>query len=905
MGVNEVVFSSLSDLRFQLLSRPASGNIALIKIDAPSIKEIGVWPWPRRYHAKLIDKLRAAGVTDIAFDVDFSSPSSPAEDKALAAALKRVGGSTILPAFKQIVRKGPKGTQVYNSLPYSSFQKHSWAATVNVWPDSTGTVREYGFGARIKGQFYPSMGALLAGVYETQRRSFSVDFGIKPSTIPTFSYIDIVNGKIGPSQLKGKKVIVGGTAVELGDRFLVPTHGLITGPVLQILASESISQNRAMQTTGLPITLAGLILIIVIGFVTQWSFGPRPRAVALVTVAFAIEAAALLVQAVAPIMIDTSMWIMAIGVLLVLATIEEVDLNKLLATIAERRFQTIAHSLNDGVICTDRDGRITFWNAGAESLFGFGSREVTGKSIEELISLEVQRGKAEPRRLDVSRLSELVHTKTHTQEFIGLRKDDTSFPLEACLSQWNDGEGLNYGITVRDITARKQEEERIRLLAEHDTLTGLYNRNHFNIVFDTSIEQARLNGGRLAVLIIDLDDFKDVNDTLGHPAGDAMLRKIGEVLGNAAPGHILSRMGGDEFSILIQNLDSDNEANSVAETILHALNSTPFWIDGHKLSASASIGISIYPEDGTDTETLLANADLALYRAKEARVSDFSRYSEQIRHELVARVSLENELAKAIENHEFEVYYQPQADLLSGRIVGAEALIRWNHPLRGLIAPEYFMKAVNNGKLSEPVGNWVMETAIKQGRTWELAGFDVRVGINISPWQFKSDDLPSRLAKLLDRWRLSPSLVELELTEDILIEDDQHANRVIEQIRGMGVNIALDDFGTGYASLIYLKRFPLDRLKIDRSFVQDMTTDADDAAIVRAIVDLCRAMRLSVIAEGIEDQETIGLLQDIQCAEGQGYYYGRPMPASQLERLLVSQSRHTRPSEQEMMDLTV
>ncbi len=885
-GISDAVFSGLSDARFRILTQPASGQLAVIAIDPKAIGKIGVWPWPRRVYGELVGKLQQAEVAEMAFDVDFSSASNPTDDTALAHALENAGGSVMLPVFKQYQVEPDGRRSIHTTFPLPSLSEHAWPVTVNVKPEIDGRIRHYRFGEQIGREFLPSMGALLAGKFLPERGQFAIDFGIDPNSIPQFSVADVLSGRVGKSELSGKSVIIGGTAAELGDRFVVPTYGIIAGPVLQALASESISQNRTLSTTGPVTTLAGLIVLALLCTLVSFLKSLAVRVFVLAALALSIEAAALWIQAHYPVIVDTSLILSALVGYFLFTVIEEIGVYRILATLGQRRFQTIAHSLGDGIICTDQAGTVTFCNPATEDIFGYRAKDLVGMPIIRLFdnTLEGAWRTASDDKRDFN--GECHSSARINLELQGIKGDGSNFDAEICLSRWQVDGTVSFGVTIRDVTSRKREQQRIKYLAEHDTLTGLANRSQFNDALAKAASDAEAMGSEFAVLIIDLDDFKIINDTYGHQTGDRLLQEVAIALKTSAAGALVARMGGDEFTIIIAQDDARQAAAELAEEISRVLARTQLVVDGQKVCAQASIGISVYPSDGLEADLLLANADLALYDSKAKQSGSFAFYTSEIRAAMATRLKLEEELQSAFANKEFELYYQPQVDLQSERIVGAEALIRWNHRSGRVVSPAVFMPIVNSSSLSDLVADWVLETAIHQARQWELQGHSVRIGVNISPSQLASGSLHMRVDGLLRDTGLSPHLLELELTEDILIENTEETVATLSRIQAMGVGIAFDDFGTGYASLTYLKRFPLDRLKVDRSFVMNICSDKHNKAIVSSLIALCKGMDLSIIAEGIEDREAVGTLRSLGCDEGQGYYFSRPVPLQEFGQLL-------------------
>jgi diguanylate cyclase (GGDEF)-like protein/PAS domain S-box-containing protein len=880
-GLHGALRNALVDLRFAWEARQASGEIIVVAIDAPSIDKIGVWPWPRRLHAELLRRLESAGVRDVVFDVDFSTPSDPASDQAFVDALENSAGSVVLPSFKQPGAAGSTATVIHINRPLRKFAEHSWSAVVNVAVEPDGLVRRYPFGESFEGQFLPSMGALLAGQYAEHRTPFLIDFSIRAASIPRVSYFDVLRGDQATlDRLRDKKVIIGGTALELGDRFSIPNGGVVSGPLLQTLAAESILQNRALHFTSDAVTLAGLCMIALVMMLSWRHLAASMRVMILVAMAAAVEISGVLLQAKFPLILDTSLFHTAIAVYMATIALDEIDFRDLLGRIAENRFQRIAMSLGDGLVCTDQSHLITVWNPGAAAIFGYEPSEMIGRPFDTICA----------NREDLAAASICEDARVRSQspgglvmEFDGRRKNGEVFPVEACFSGWQGADGYQYGAILRDISVRKREAERIRYLAEYDPLTGLANRNTLHAGVAAMISAAEGPRDQVALLVVGLDAFQQINDMMGHACGDLVLCAVTERL-NAEAGSaaLVARLSGDEFAIAIPCADTDETVAQLCERIALAFDS-PLLAATRQHRVRVSIGAAVYPAGGRSADELLANSHLAFCRAKATRRGSYVMFENAIRQELEARLTLEAELARAAEQNEFELFYQPQVRLTDGGVIGAEALIRWRHPSRGLVSPAEFMPVVNTSSISDRIAGWVLETACRRARMWEQAGHPVRVGVNLSPSQFQSGDLATSVAEMLEITGLTPALLELEVTEDILLLDEERVLDIFLRIQKLGVRLVFDDFGTGYASLSYLKKFPLDGLKIDRSFVLELLAGSDDAAIVGSTINLSRQLGLSVIAEGIENRATADLLVSMGCEEGQGYFFGRPMPAQSFE----------------------
>ena len=453
--------------------------------------------------------------------------------------------------------------------------------------------------------------------------------------------------------------------------------------------------------------------------------------------------------------------------------------------------------------------------------------------------------------------------------------------------------------TAQDITERKQAERAIHRLAYYDSLTGLANRVLFKDRLSTAISHAERYGQHLATLFIDLDRFKMINDTLGHTVGDLLLTQVAERLSESVrhsdsvgrhaeneTSHALARLGGDEFTILITNLTQPQDAGKVARRILESL-TQPFNIEGHEVFISASIGISIFPNDGRTVDSLLKNADTAMYHAKEQGRNNCQYYSSGLNAAAAERLDLESDLRRALEREEFVVYYQPKLNIHTREILGAEALVRWRHPKRGILAPGIFMSAAVDTGLVRPMDEWVLREACRQVRDWTQAGLSaITVSVNVSNSLFHGRTLIATASDALQKTGISPDQLELELTESIAMRDVDATVTMLEELRSMGLRLSIDDFGTGYSSLSYLQRFPLSRLKIDQSFVRDLLSNENNVKITKAIIAMSHSMNLSVLAEGVETEEQLAKLREEGCDEVQGYLFSRPVPAADFEKML-------------------
>jgi diguanylate cyclase (GGDEF)-like protein len=455
------------------------------------------------------------------------------------------------------------------------------------------------------------------------------------------------------------------------------------------------------------------------------------------------------------------------------------------------------------------------------------------------------------------------------------------------LSPLESAEGILVTAAIRDITTRKKAEALMIHSSEHDFLTGLPNRMLLIDRVNQAIRMAIRHKRKVAVLFLDLDGFKHINDSLGHPTGDKLLQSVGKRLVDCVRGSdTVSRQGGDEFVVLLSEEEDSEDASVTAKRMLREVAEAHF-IDQHDLHVTCSVGVSIYPDDGLNAETLIKNADTAMYQAKENGRQTYQYFKPAMNVRAVERQSLEESLRRALERQEFVVHYQPKINLKTGRISGAEALLRWTHPTRGPVPPGQFIPVAEDCGLILPIGTWVLRQACQQAQAWADAGLPLgTMAVNISAMQLRNESFLDGVFAILQDTRLDPRLLELELTESVLMKHAESTASILTALRERGVQVAVDDFGTGYSSLSYLRKFPIDALKIDQSFVRQITTVPDEIIIVKAVIGLGRSLKLRVVAEGVETQEQLAFLQAHQCDEAQGYYFSRPVLPEQFAKLL-------------------
>ncbi|MGA0562306.1 EAL domain-containing response regulator [Ancylobacter sp. VNQ12] len=536
---------------------------------------------------------------------------------------------------------------------------------------------------------------------------------------------------------------------------------------------------------------------------------------------------------------------------------------------------------------TDPDGRCVFVNAQQAAFVGKAPGDLVGQPIEALLGEE--RGHIS-RRLDQLVLKTGRALPSREEEVAGPDGENRIYLTSK--APLNDGAGEIVSIltTSIDITERRHAERRLQHIANHDSLTGLPNRMMLRDHLRRELARGRRGDQHFALHFIDLDRFKAINDAQGHHRGDELLQRVAEALsGLVDSNHTVARLGGDEFAILQPDIDGPEDAGRLAQSILALLNSED---QPDSLKIGASIGVTLAPLDGTDPDELLKNSDQAMYLAKSLGGSTWRFFAADMRPRASETAQLEAELRGALTRREFVLYYQPQVDLRSGKVVGAEALLRWRHPQHGLLAPDAFLGLAEETGLIVPINEWVLKEACQQGAAWQAAGLgDLRIAVNLSPIQFRRLGVEHLIADALRTSGMRPKSLELELTEGILLGFDEQIVAQMQALRSLGVTLSLDDFGTGYSSLSYIRSFPLDRLKIDRSFVQDLGSDPSALAIVRTIIDLGHILHLQVLAEGVEEEPQLALLRAEGCDEVQGYYFSRPIPADAFVAWLEEKDR--------------
>jgi diguanylate cyclase (GGDEF)-like protein/PAS domain S-box-containing protein len=554
----------------------------------------------------------------------------------------------------------------------------------------------------------------------------------------------------------------------------------------------------------------------------------------------------------------------------------------------KERAQVTLDSIGDAVLSTDLQGKVTYLNVVAEKITGWTREEAAGKDIEEVFVI-VDGGTREPCVNPLRAAIKKNKTVQLTPNCILIRRDGTEFAIEDSAAPIHDQHGLATGavIVFHDVSAARAMGAEMSHMAQHDILTNLPNRTLLQDRLTQVIATASRNDSRIAVLFLDLDGFKHINDSLGHATGDKLLQSVARrLLAAVRTSDTVSRLGGDEFVILLSEVAHAGDAGVKAGKILSALGA-PFEIEQNSLRITASIGVTTYPEDGQSAEMLMRNADLAMYLAKEKGRSNYQFFERGMNVRAVERQSIEGDLRLAVERDDFVLHYQPKIDLKTGEITGVEALIRWQHRERGLVGPLQFISVAESCGLMLPIGKWVLREACRQAKAWQDAGLPaIEMAVNVSSVEFRNDQFLEGISTILKETGLEPRYLELELTESVLMQHAEFSVPVLQTLKAMGVRLAIDDFGTGYSSLSYLRQFPIDTLKVDQSFIHEINADTDEGTIISAVINMGGRMKHRVIAEGVETAEQLAFLRAHGCDEGQGYYFSRPIPVTETAKLL-------------------
>ncbi len=855
------------DFQTRWLQRESPSDVAIVEIDARSIKELERWPFPRGLHAEVLRNLEAAGAKSIFLDIDFSSPSTSEQDEQLAIALARASKTTqlILPAFWQPTSDG--ATSLLLSEPMPAFRQHVQLGLVNLMPGVDGLVREVPAFSELPAQAQPVWRVLNP---DSAHDTLQLDYRQSPRSYQRVSYVDILEQR-NIEALRGKIVFVGATALELGDIVAVPVHRALPGVIVQAIAYDSAQRERLSAPSGAwmlsmilawTVFVAGLLLL--------------RRASRSIVVAAAAVAAGLSADVVAyaafNVIVPVSPFIVTVLVTLLGSLLASLSVEKWLSWWALRRtreqdtlLRRIVEQSSDAILALDENHIIRTANPAARTILGGRDSVLVGRALADIAPA----------------LIALIHSSD--QEIPGevwldvAGSSGVAVQVSRARLEWENQQITT--LTLRDVTAQRAREAELRHLAMHDALTGLPNR----VSLAKRLEEAlstRAPSDVIALMMLDLDGFKEVNDTLGHSTGDYLMRELGSRLMHlATDDRHIARLGGDEFAVLwrVQNVDAIGE---LAQQLLLMIQE-PIVIKGIPVSLGTSIGIATCPEHAQDAESLLKRADVALYSAKRRHTSvEFYEASNDTNSP--RRLEMLSKLRAAVGNNELFLEYQPKVSMSSGVPVEVEALCRWQSPTFGRVAPGEFIALAEASDVIKPLTEWTIRKALTDCRSWHDEGMRLRVAVNLSARHLQDAQLPRWLETTFHETNTRPDWLELEITESAIMTDPDRASKILRALHDLGVLLSIDDFGTGYSSLAYLRNLAVNRLKLDRSFINGMNAGMKDQVIVESTIKLAHGLELEVVAEGIENEFQYHLLRKFGCDLAQGYWIARPMPVEQL-----------------------
>ena len=868
--------NAAADARARLMMREVRSDIVIVGIDAASLAVLNEWPWPRRHHATLMEQLRRAAPASVFLDIDFSAQTNTLDDALLEAALAKPRDfPVVLPTYFQ----NASGTDpsLIITKPLRRFERRTEQAVVNGPPGSDGLTRQWRNIWTLEGASVPSVIDPRRVLLDAQ--DVPIDFSISPASFTYVSYVDVLEGRVPRAVLADKTIFVGGTAVELGDMLAVPVHRSLPGIVVQALAAESVNQGapRAPSTwmwTALLAFWTGLAALL---YGAKWHRNLAVLALALASIAgislFAFAYDRLLLDSAAP--------MLAIALMFVAATVRSLETQTWRAlsyAVGMRRrdalLKSVVQSSTDCIVCIDEAGIIKTANPAASRLFGCAIYELIDEPIAKFITLLAGDGAG-------ARLGAL---HGEIRECDARTLNGEVFPVEISVSRVRLNAERLYTAIVRDIRERRAQQRHLQHQATHDSLTGLPNRAALLAHLETALGAGPVRPA-LALLMLDLCRFKEVNDTLGHNVGDWVLCNVAQrfaaALGNRG---FIARIGGDEFTVVLAAPEREGVA-TIAQLLADCLRA-PIDVAGISIEVGVSIGVAHYPHDAGDAHTLLRHADVAMYVAKR-RGATFEYYDAAHDENTVRKLAIGGELRAAIASNSLELHFQPQVNLRSGMVESAEALLRWFHPTQGAIGPDEFIAIAEATDLIRPLTEWTLNGALAQVRAWRERGVHVRIAVNLSARLLQDTAFPARLRQLLEESGVSATSLELEITESAMMLDPARALRVIQEIARLGVLISIDDFGTGYSSLGYLRDLPVHSLKLDKSFVMGMRNNTDDRVIVESTAQMAHALRLELVAEGVETEWDAQFLAAAGYDYAQGFRYSRALPADKCLAWIV------------------
>ncbi|HTU67631.1 MAG TPA: EAL domain-containing protein [Steroidobacteraceae bacterium] len=884
-GVLRPYENLLADARAKLLEHEVRSDIVIVEIDAASLATLDRWPWPRRLHADLLKRLAESKPRSVFLDIDFSSASNALDDAVLEGALTHPRDFPVyLPTYFQYGGGGDDTLVVNEPLP--RFGRQVQLAVVNHVPGADGLTRQWRNAWHMNGARAESVIDLRRSLPDGT--DVVIDYSISPASFTTVRFADVLDGRVPREVFAGKTVFVGATSVDLNDMVAVPVYLSQPGIVVQALATETVNAGApVVPPEWVSMSLLALVALLMGAlYRDRWRTNLLTFALSVVAVlglwSYAFVAHRLWLDA-ASLLLTSALMFVAVA----LRALESQTWKALTFSLGMRRrealLQSVVQSSTDSIICVDEAGIIRTANPAAARLFDCPAYELVDQNISRFITLLAGEGAG-------ARLGALHGT---IRECDARTVDGDVFPVEISVSRVRnissgslglDGDRL-YTAIVRDIRERRAQQRKLQHQATHDSLTNLPNRAALLVHLDDALAAQPLPP-HVALLLLDLSRFKEVNDTLGHEVGDRVLTEVAQRFQAAlGAGGFISRIGGDEFTVVLDTAAGLENIDRTAQALGDCLR-TPIDVAGISIEVGVSIGIARFPQDASDAQSLMRHADVAMYVAKR-RGASYEYYDPAHDENTVRRLSLGGELRAAIAGGALDLHFQPQVNLRSGMVESAEALVRWHHPTQGSVSPGEFIAIAESTDLIRPLTEWTLSGALTQIRAWRDRGVHVRIAVNISARILQDTGFPARLAALLETAGVPAASLELEITESAMMVDPTRALRVLQGIDSLGVLVSIDDFGTGYSSLGYLRDLPVHSLKLDKSFVMGMRNNTDDRIIVESTAQMAHALRLELVAEGVESEWEAQFLAAAGYDFAQGFHFARAMPADKCLAWIV------------------
>jgi len=872
------------DLESATIKPPIDKNIVIVAIDDASLKRLGRWPWSRSIHARMLNRLSSANVKAIGMDILFMEPDimHPENDQLLAKAIRQ-NDNIVLPVMTRVQNNGIFITKSMPEIADVADQGH-----VNLHFDSQGIVRKINMRLELNnGQVLPSMALALSQKINknvkltnfTSQEPTLIAFTNPSDQFRQISFSDVLLNPHISQSLRGKTVLIGMTATGLGTRIATSVSSnqrLMSGIEFQANALSAIQSGRLIQPINwLTYALLSFLLIVFPVILYQFLKPGTALLLTLVFLALTTTGGFLLLK-------HLNLWAAPSSIIFCLILSYPLWTLRKLKQLGNSLYkehenaEATLRAIGDAVITTDKQGLIEYMNPAAEKMLACHLENTKNKPFTEICQFVE---KNESTLLNAHLLTteeEQANTK------ILKNKNNKEYAVRMNRSPLFSEDGAQAGsvYALNDLTEIISINKKIAFIATHDTLTGLPNRTLIQDLMEQAINSATRDNLIFAVLFIDLDGFKKVNDGMGHGCGDLLLQEVAKRLQSCVrQSDTTARWGGDEFIILLDKLTYPSDAADVSIKIKNSL-AKPFKIRNQEVYITPSIGISLFPVDGQQVDVLLARADTAMYNIKQRGKNNFCFYSQSLESQAKEKLILDAELRQALQSDEFRIYYQPQFNLSSEQLIGMEALIRWQHPEKGFLNPNEFIPLAEETGLIVPIGKWLVQTLCQQLKSWKSQGLPViQVAINLSARQFLQKDLVKSITQEIDKHGITTSSLQIEITESMMIQDINQVINTMNEFKSAGISIAIDDFGTGYSSLEYLKRLPIDKLKIDKSFIGNILHDSDDASIVQAVIAMGHNMNMQIIAEGVETKEQASFLYERNCDFAQGFYFSKPVSA--------------------------